>query len=180
MGRFNQGGGFGGGGRSFGGGSRGGSGRGGPSQMHPAVCSDCGSDCEVPFRPTGDRPVLCSACFHKGGKSASDSGSYDRPRRDFSAPRSFQPSAPRASFSAPANNDWMKDQLGFINKKLDAIVKALNINTQKDATPAVNENPLVLTTVKAEKEVKEKKTTKKTATKEKAVEKKKVAKKKKA
>ena len=31
--------------------------------MHDAICSDCGSDCQVPFRPTGDKPVLCSNCF---------------------------------------------------------------------------------------------------------------------
>lgn len=28
-----------------------------------AVCAECGQECEVPFRPTGDRPVYCSDCF---------------------------------------------------------------------------------------------------------------------
>lgn len=37
--------------------------RGGPKQMHDAVCSDCGADCQVPFEPSGDRPVLCRDCF---------------------------------------------------------------------------------------------------------------------
>ena len=27
-------------------------------QMHSAVCDDCGNNCEVPFRPTGDKPIF--------------------------------------------------------------------------------------------------------------------------
>lgn len=30
-----------------------------------AVCSDCNNECDVPFRPTGERPVYCSDCFTK-------------------------------------------------------------------------------------------------------------------
>jgi len=32
-------------------------------EMHPVVCANCGKDTEVPFRPTGDRPVYCNECF---------------------------------------------------------------------------------------------------------------------
>ena len=45
-----------------------------PVEMHEATCAKCGKQCEVPFRPTGDRPVLCSNCF----RSDRDSGSRDR------------------------------------------------------------------------------------------------------
>ena len=31
--------------------------------MHKAVCADCGRDCEVPFKPSSDRPVYCKECF---------------------------------------------------------------------------------------------------------------------
>lgn len=31
--------------------------------MYKAVCADCGKNCEVPFRPSGDRPVYCKNCF---------------------------------------------------------------------------------------------------------------------
>lgn len=68
-----------GGGRSFGGGSRGGFGGGrdgGRPQMHQATCSECGKDCEIPFRPTGGRPVFCSSCFEK-----QQGGSGERPNR---------------------------------------------------------------------------------------------------
>ena len=47
--------------RSGGGGGYGG----GAREMHPAVCAQCGKDTEVPFRPSGDRPVYCSDCFSK-------------------------------------------------------------------------------------------------------------------
>ena len=31
----------------------------GPREMHKATCSDCGQECEVPFKPTEGRPVYC-------------------------------------------------------------------------------------------------------------------------
>ena len=31
--------------------------------MYKAVCADCGMDCEVPFKPKGDRQVYCKQCF---------------------------------------------------------------------------------------------------------------------
>ena len=34
-------------------------------EMHDAVCAQCGKDTQVPFRPSGDRPVYCSDCFSK-------------------------------------------------------------------------------------------------------------------
>ena len=41
-------------------------------QMTKVNCSSCGSDCEVPFKPTSDKPVYCDDCFAKKGKSGSD------------------------------------------------------------------------------------------------------------
>lgn len=73
------------GGRSFGGGRNsgrpsfgggGGRDRDDRPQMYKATCGDCGEQCEVPFRPSGDRPVLCKDCFR-----GNDGGS-DRPRRE--------------------------------------------------------------------------------------------------
>lgn len=34
-------------------------------QMHDAICSKCSKRCQVPFRPTGERPIFCSDCFEK-------------------------------------------------------------------------------------------------------------------
>ena len=33
--------------------------------LHKAICADCNKECEVPFRPSGDRPVYCRDCFAK-------------------------------------------------------------------------------------------------------------------
>jgi CxxC-x17-CxxC domain-containing protein len=37
----------------------------GPRTMHKATCAECGKECEVPFKPTGDKPVLCQDCYRK-------------------------------------------------------------------------------------------------------------------
>ncbi len=77
-----------GGGRSFGGGRGGGFGgdRGGFSRDRPqrremfdVTCTQCSKECQVPFKPTGSKPVLCSDCFsNSGGNSRSSSnGSSD-------------------------------------------------------------------------------------------------------
>lgn len=36
-----------------------------PKEMHKTTCADCKCDCEVPFKPSGDRPVYCKDCFAK-------------------------------------------------------------------------------------------------------------------
>ena len=36
--------------------------------LYPAVCADCGEDCEVPFKPDGERPIYCKTCFLKRRK----------------------------------------------------------------------------------------------------------------
>jgi CxxC-x17-CxxC domain-containing protein len=33
------------------------------NNMHKAVCTRCGIECEVPFKPDQDRPVYCPACW---------------------------------------------------------------------------------------------------------------------
>jgi CxxC-x17-CxxC domain-containing protein len=33
--------------------------------MFKATCSDCGGVAELPFQPSGDRPVYCRDCFSK-------------------------------------------------------------------------------------------------------------------
>jgi len=45
------------------------------------VCSDCKKECEVPFRPSGGRPVYCRDCFAKRKDDTSFKGKYnDRPK----------------------------------------------------------------------------------------------------
>lgn len=51
--------------------------------LHKAVCADCHQDCEIPFKPTGERPVYCKECFskRKAGDSFKANGG-DRPAPD--------------------------------------------------------------------------------------------------
>ena len=67
-------------------------------EMHEATCGRCGRKCEVPFRPTSGKPVYCSECFRN---------------KDNSEPRV----RPNAS----------NEQLAEINRKLDKIIRALEI-----------------------------------------------------
>lgn len=56
--------------------------------LHKAVCADCSKPCEVPFKPSGDRPVYCKECFAK--------------RRNGVGQARPAPSAPPASPAKPA------------------------------------------------------------------------------
>jgi len=59
--------------------------------MYKATCSDCGAECEVPFKPTEGKPVRCQECFRKnrpqrsfGGRGRSFGGGrgFDRRPRE--------------------------------------------------------------------------------------------------
>lgn len=34
-----------------------------PKEMFTTTCAKCGKEAKVPFQPSSDRPVYCSACF---------------------------------------------------------------------------------------------------------------------
>jgi CxxC-x17-CxxC domain-containing protein len=119
----------------------------GPTMLHKAVCSECGKNCAVPFRPSGNKPVFCSECFSKirdteGPAPRKEFG--DRgPRRDFGsrpAPRQdFRPAAPHA-------HDDSKKQFAEINMKLDRLINSLEKLLQggkTEAAPVVKATPLI-------------------------------------
>lgn len=136
--------------RRFSGGDR------GRSQMHEAICSDCGKRCEVPFRPTGDKPVYCNECFssHREGPSSNrfERRGGEKPRfqdksrfdaicdkcgKKFDLP--FRPSGDKPVYcnecfkrddnSSRKNNNTVvnqyKEQFDMLNSKLDRIIKVL-------------------------------------------------------
>ena len=53
------------------------------------ICADCNKECEIPFKPSGDRPVYCKDCFSKRKKDNPFNANRDnRPEeRDFSRAR---------------------------------------------------------------------------------------------
>jgi len=36
------------------------------------ICSSCGTECEVPFKPTSSKPVYCDDCFAKKDNKGSN------------------------------------------------------------------------------------------------------------
>lgn len=48
-------------------------------QMHRAICDKCGKECEVPFRPSGDKPIFCSSCFENNRGAERSTNFEDRP-----------------------------------------------------------------------------------------------------
>ena len=123
-------------------------------QMYEATCSDCGKKCEVPFKPTGDKPVYCSQCFtkHGGGQKSNrfERGDRERPRsqdrrmfdatcdkcgKRFELP--FKPTGGRPvycnecfdkggdSLSNDKAINQYKEQFDMLNVKLDRIIKVL-------------------------------------------------------
>jgi CxxC-x17-CxxC domain-containing protein len=122
---------------SYGGGSRNGDRGGdrGPVTMHKAVCDQCHKSCEVPFRPSENKPIYCKECF-SGKKGNDDRG----PRRDFGGDR-----APRKEFNnerpaqvlpfKPASmglSEEMKNQFKDINIKLDRLMDIIEKNATRE------------------------------------------------
>jgi CxxC-x17-CxxC domain-containing protein len=99
------------------GGSRGGSGygrSGEPAEMHEARCSECGDNCLIPFKPSGNRPVYCKTCFKNPNERSA--GSDRGPERSCD-----RPSFDRPSFGAGPSSA-SSDQ---ISRKLDRIIELL-------------------------------------------------------
>lgn len=88
----------------------------GPPRMFDATCSQCGKQCQVPFRPTGSKPVLCSECFRPNDRAPrGDFRSERRPFRNENQSFSPQQSSPGVS----------SEQIAQINAKLDTILRVL-------------------------------------------------------
>lgn len=80
-------------------------------QMHDAVCSKCGKRCQVPFRPTGARPIFCSDCFEKERDSMPQrDGERNFDRRD-SGRGNFEE---RRMYSATCSNCGKKCEVPFL------------------------------------------------------------------
>ena len=113
-------------------------------QMHKAVCDECGQNCEVPFRPSGDKPIYCSNCFeNKGG------GSKGSSRR----------SSGSSNYGKQDNtNKQLLDQVTSLNKKLDRILTVIESSSTKKEKPEQKktEKKVVKKAIKVEPKVEEK------------------------
>ena len=98
--------------------------------LHDAVCDECGKDCQVPFRPSGDKPVYCSDCFEKKGGSDSN---RPRDRRD-SSRRSFgggdSRRTPQSNISDRSTSQLI-EKIEILNTKLETIINLLSSAGEK-------------------------------------------------
>ena len=87
-------------------------------EMYKAVCDECGNDCEVPFKPSGDKPIYCSDCFEKKNAGTSKRSN----RRDFG----------RSDFGKRDDtNRQILEQVSSLNIKLDRILKVIEGSVEK-------------------------------------------------
>lgn len=118
-------------------------------QMFQAICASCGKTCEVPFRPTGEKPVYCNDCFHNN-KSAQNNNYNSRDNKTKSGNEVYE-----------RQSDGFKKQFEQLNAKLDKIVLLLNAKTLsgKPIEPLKTIVEEVLSTpIKKEKKTAKKKT----------------------
>ncbi|MFH1668248.1 MAG: CxxC-x17-CxxC domain-containing protein [Candidatus Komeilibacteria bacterium] len=163
--------------------------------MHRATCSECGKDCEVPFRPTGEKPVYCSDCFRgKDNDAPRRSGSRDfgrsnsRDRQMYSAVCDkcgqkcevpFKPSSDKPIYCSNCFDKGDRGnkgsgqggkQLDEINAKLDLIMTSLGLTgVKKEVKKTVVVKPKEVASLKTKKVVKPKKVVKVKATPKKTI-----------
>lgn len=94
----------------------------GRREMHSAVCDECGKNCEVPFRPSGDKPIYCSNCFEN-----KEGGSRQRSSRGDSRGPRFE--------KRDDSSKKLLEQASYINEKLDRILKVLESSVAKEGSP---------------------------------------------
>jgi CxxC-x17-CxxC domain-containing protein len=96
-------------------------------ELHEVTCDKCGVKCDIPFKPTNNKPVYCRACFRKNEITEPRAG----PDRFESRGRDRFESKPRfEEFKQPSNANNASpssEDLDKINRKLDKIMKALKI-----------------------------------------------------
>jgi len=85
-------------------------------KLHQATCDKCGRTCDLPFKPTGGKPVYCRSCFRAGANTES--------RPDFGKAEGSR----NEKFESNDAPSVTHEDIAAINKKLDKIMKALQIN----------------------------------------------------
>ena len=117
--------------------------------MHSAVCDACKKTCEVPFKPTGNKPIYCSSCFSKQ-RGDSRQNRFSRPRFEN-----------RDDNKSSQSHEEILKGIKALNYKLDELFKFLPTTTPTKKPKA-----------KVKKKVAKKKVVKKKVVKKKVVKKK--------
>ncbi|MCA9358746.1 hypothetical protein KC926_00910 [Candidatus Kaiserbacteria bacterium] len=93
------------------------------SESFPAVCSECSKSCEVPFKPSSDKPIYCSNCFgkKKNSNEQNDRPSFNRHQSDNRPVKSERPHVHNDS-----GLEDVKRQLAVIESRLNRILDLIN------------------------------------------------------
>ena len=116
-----------------------------PAVMHQATCNECNKSCEVPFRPSGDKPVYCKDCFASKGGGEKRFHDDRFPRKDFGdrGPRPSFDNNRRPDQSRPSSGgDDIKRLLENMNTKIERLINSVeNLAHMKFSGGVVKEAP---------------------------------------
>lgn len=118
-------------------------GRSGDRPVFDAVCSKCGKECKLPFKPSEDRPVFCSDCF---AKTRGETDSRNQGDRNFRKP-SFE--------NRSSDYPQYKEQFSALHLKLDKILSLLNASQKPiEISPVTEEKKIIPIVEKVRKSAK--------------------------
>lgn len=124
-------------------------------RMFKAVCSDCKKTCEVPFKPSSDKPVFCRDCF---------SAKRDRETREYKASllngeskkfgqdkSTVHSGSTHSTFVPVEAGESTKKQLAEMNARIDKLTLMLEkmIEEKKTVDTQVTSKPTVTKSVKS-------------------------------
>lgn len=131
-------------------------------QMFPAVCDNCGKDCEVPFKPNGSKPIYCSDCFRKMGDNDNRGDRTDRYDRFESKefndrPKFEKRDFPRVESKPTTSSTNFNQQFDHLNTKLNKILALLEGKNLSEKEVNQIQSEVTEVTEEMPKEVKPKK-----------------------
>jgi CxxC-x17-CxxC domain-containing protein len=92
--------------------------------LHKAVCSECSKSCDVPFKPSNDKPVYCRDCF--ASKRNADTAAYEANKFSSGRPSSQVVSShSEVKVARVPGEDGMKRHLMDISSKLETLIIAV-------------------------------------------------------
>lgn len=116
--------------------------------MHAATCGECGNACEVPFKPSNDKPVFCNDCFisKRNERDAGHRGDNNRgERREERGTKERYISTPRElrevkSFDNSGNEKAISELRSMVvemGRKIESLTTLVeSSSTKKESKPA--------------------------------------------
>jgi CxxC-x17-CxxC domain-containing protein len=106
----------------------------GPREMFRTICTECGNSCEVPFRPSGDKPVLCNDCFG-GSKSFGGDNFPQQTRRGGDRPERNE----RSEAKPDPRISELQSSVEALTAKIDTLIQTLTAQPKKGVSEEVAE-----------------------------------------